>query len=449
MNSNKVEEQWDFVIIGAGICGLSLGALLVHDGYRVLILEKAKSIGGRAKVIEKNGFVLDYGIHTIRFGKKSSLARTLRTIKKADQDLIDYKELGLSYFFLETTDEPHWTVFPSGISGITKGTYFKLSKLLKLIRKLVILKKKKKLSLSVEEWQKNKKLNEPSRIFLRFITSSMQVCPFLERASMGELKRNLMEVVKKRISVTYPEGGWKLIYNRLTEKIKTNGEILIDHQVDEILIDNLLQEEDYRAVGVRCGEKKYYAKMVINAVPVQDLFEFLDEEKCEMEFIDLCKNLRPTGGLSLDIGLKKKISDEIGLFFLDNPLSFGYFTSNLDKGSAPENKQLFTICSLQNMEDLNNKEIGKELLENLRKKLFKVFPEMEENIEFERPLFTIFDGVEVNTNQYQELRPGFKVPGIQYLYLVGDCLASKGAGGDIGHNSVWDSYNVIKNELKN
>jgi len=449
MNSEKGEEQWDFIIIGAGICGLSLGALLVNDGYRILILEKAKSIGGRAKVIEKNGFVLDYGIHTIRFGKKSSLAKTLKTIKTDDQDLIEYRELGLSYFFLESDNETHWTVFPSGISGITKGTYFKLSKLLKLIRKLVILKKKKKLAISVDEWQKKKKLNEPSRIFLRFITSSMQVCPFLDRASIGELKRNLMEVVKKRISVTYPIGGWKLIYERLTEKINTNGKILTDYQVDELLTETLLQDEKYRAVGVKCGDKKFFGKKVINSVPVQNIFEFLDENKCDSEFIELCKNLKPTAGLSLDIGLKKKISDETGLFFLDNPLSFGFFTSNLDEGSAPDEKQLFTFCSPFDVEDLKNKDFGNELLAKLREKLFKAFPDMKDNIEFERPLFTIFDGVEVNINQYRELRPGFKIPGIKNLYLVGDCLSSKGAGGDIGHNSVWDSYAIIKKEIKN
>ena len=80
MNENNSKNQWDFIIVGAGICGLSLGALLVNDGSKVLILEKAKIIGGRARVIEKQGFVLDYGIHTVRFGKKSALAKTLKRI---------------------------------------------------------------------------------------------------------------------------------------------------------------------------------------------------------------------------------------------------------------------------------------------------------------------------------------------------------------------------------
>ena len=35
-----MNEEWDYIIVGAGICGLSLGALLVNDEYKVLVLEK-------------------------------------------------------------------------------------------------------------------------------------------------------------------------------------------------------------------------------------------------------------------------------------------------------------------------------------------------------------------------------------------------------------------------
>ena len=87
------EEKIDFIIIGAGICGLSLGALLVNEGYKIIILEKANTIGGRAKVIEKNGFTLDYGIHTVRFGKKSALADTLYTIKDKSENIIKFKRV--------------------------------------------------------------------------------------------------------------------------------------------------------------------------------------------------------------------------------------------------------------------------------------------------------------------------------------------------------------------
>ena len=45
MSEEDLQENWDFIVVGAGICGLSLAALLVNDGYRVLILEKEKHSG--------------------------------------------------------------------------------------------------------------------------------------------------------------------------------------------------------------------------------------------------------------------------------------------------------------------------------------------------------------------------------------------------------------------
>lgn len=441
MKEDPSDFKWDFIIVGAGICGVSLGALLANDGYKVLILEKTYQLGGRAKVVEQEGFILDYGIHTVRFGKKSALAKTLETIRESGQKSIEFKELGTSFFFLESIDPPQWEVLPTGLSGITKGNYFNLSKLRKILIKLITAKKEKNLAVSVKDWQGSKIFNEPSKLYLRLVTGSMQVCPFLERASMGELRRNLAEVVKKRIAVAYPVGGWKLIFKRLTDKIeKQNGKILTNQKVDKIIIENK------QAVGVKAKEKAFYAKNIIISTMVREMFTFLEENLCVPAFIERCKRLQPTGGLSLDIALKTKVSNKTGLFYFDNPLSFGFFTSNLDKSCAPENKQLFTICSLCNIEGLSDSEFRDNLLVSIKSKVIQGFPEMKENILFERPLFTIFDGVEVNIHQYQELRPQFKVPGIRNLYLVGDSTAGKGAGGDIGHNSVWDAYSLIMKE---
>ncbi len=435
-------EVWDFVIIGAGICGLSLGALLVNDGYKVIILEKANDVGGRARVVEKEGFVLDFGIHTVRFGQKSALAKTLEAIRNDEQRPMEFQELRTSYFFSETKETSHWEVLPTGLSGITKGHYFRLKKISKLLLKLSTAKKKKNLGVSVQDWINNHNFNEPSLLYLKLIASSMQVCPFLDRASLGELRRNLSEVLKKRISVSYPIGGWKLIFERLFDKInKDKGKIVTNQCVEQIVV------EGKSATKIKTQNHTYTAKRIVIAVPVQQIFEFLNENLIDLTFLNLCKNLRPTGGLSLDIALKTKISDGKGLFYFDNPLSFGFFTSNLDTNCAPNEKQLFTICSPCDINNLTNSSFRENLLKNVKEKLFKGFPSMEQNIEFERPMFTLFDGVEVSVHQYQERRPDFKIPTLENMYLVGDSTAGKGAGGDIGHNSVWNTYDIIKQDI--
>ena len=60
----------DTIIVGAGICGLQLAALLASDGQEVLVLEKQSRPGGRAYIWEKDGFKVDNGVHLVRFGPK-------------------------------------------------------------------------------------------------------------------------------------------------------------------------------------------------------------------------------------------------------------------------------------------------------------------------------------------------------------------------------------------
>jgi phytoene desaturase len=49
------------LVIGAGIGGLATAAFLGRDGFDVTVLEKNETLGGRARVWEKDGFVYDMG----------------------------------------------------------------------------------------------------------------------------------------------------------------------------------------------------------------------------------------------------------------------------------------------------------------------------------------------------------------------------------------------------
>ena len=48
-------------VVGGGISGLSAACYLAKEGHKVTVYEKNKSVGGRARVLEKDGFVFDIG----------------------------------------------------------------------------------------------------------------------------------------------------------------------------------------------------------------------------------------------------------------------------------------------------------------------------------------------------------------------------------------------------
>jgi len=134
-----------------------------------------------------------------------------------------------------------------------------------------------------------------------------------------------------------------------------------------------------------------------------------------------------------------------GLCYLYDPVSFGMFTSNIDPSLAPPGRQLFTFLQPVREELFNDRKQLKEMEHILEQALFRVFPKMENAIQWKRALhLPVVDGAEVNVNQTMDKRPGFRVPGVKGLFLVGDSTAAPGAGGDIGHESVHLAYEAIK-----
>jgi phytoene desaturase len=49
------------IIIGCGFAGLSAASFMAKAGWQVTVLEKHKTAGGRARVLEKDGFIFDMG----------------------------------------------------------------------------------------------------------------------------------------------------------------------------------------------------------------------------------------------------------------------------------------------------------------------------------------------------------------------------------------------------
>jgi predicted NAD/FAD-dependent oxidoreductase len=52
-------EPWDVVVVGAGVCGLTLARLLEESGRRVLVLDKGRGPGGRVSSKTLEGSLLD------------------------------------------------------------------------------------------------------------------------------------------------------------------------------------------------------------------------------------------------------------------------------------------------------------------------------------------------------------------------------------------------------
>lgn len=57
--------QYDFVIIGSGLGGLECAYILSKEGYKVLVLEKNRQLGGSLQIFVRDKAIFDTGIHYI------------------------------------------------------------------------------------------------------------------------------------------------------------------------------------------------------------------------------------------------------------------------------------------------------------------------------------------------------------------------------------------------
>jgi all-trans-retinol 13,14-reductase len=58
-------NQYDVIIIGSGLGGLSCGAILAREGRRVCILERNKQIGGTLQTFVRKRIIFDSGVHYV------------------------------------------------------------------------------------------------------------------------------------------------------------------------------------------------------------------------------------------------------------------------------------------------------------------------------------------------------------------------------------------------
>ena len=58
-----MEKEFDYLVVGSGVTGMTISLLLADCGFRVLLLEKSSVIGGSMQRFCRNGIPFDTGFH--------------------------------------------------------------------------------------------------------------------------------------------------------------------------------------------------------------------------------------------------------------------------------------------------------------------------------------------------------------------------------------------------
>lgn len=414
------------VVVGGGIAGLSCGALLSKRGFRVLVLEAKSIIGGRANCQSvKPGYVVDWGIHSLRAGDAGVAARVFQRLG-LELDIVSSGEGQLLH-------EGAWYSLPTSVAALMATPLLSdadRSMIGTLFTSIMSANPEDLLTTSVATWLNKFEVSAMIRWIFQLYAGLILIEPDVTVASMGEMLDIMHTILRSGKAAGYPRGGWRVILQALKKEIERTGKIRLKAPVTQIHI-----EKD-KVNGVQIGSDRVSCDMIVAAVPPDALSSILPAtDAASQQLIQLAKQLIPTAGVSIDMGYSEPITDASGLIVSSEPFVMGQATSNMDATVAPNNKQLLTFYYPRPAEVIADEAGATMALKQLETVIQKMFPTAPKPEWIRRLVLPVVDGAAPTIHQHREKRLPIRTH-IKGLYLAGDAHNAPGAGGDIAFNAA-------------
>lgn len=481
----KEKNEYDVIIVGSGIGGLTCGALLSKRGYKVLVLEQHYLVGGYCSSFRRRNFIFNVGVSDVSgLWEKGPVTYLLKELGLRKEDFFVrntvkyiYKGVEIEAKNLKEFMETLSKMFPEEAENIyaffdeAKKAYeecymeaetYGVPLPAELIAK--VFGGKKLLQYPKEhphfyDWLKKtykQKLDE----YFRSSDLKSLLCALIGYVGLDPSKvpasSALTAVVSYYIYGGYfPKGGAQHFANALKKYIEDHGgKVLVNHRVDKILV------EKGKVKGVKVGNKVFKAPIVVaNANAKVTFLKLIDKEHLEKKFIDYIRSLRMSFScFAVYLGVNMDLS-QCPSIIVD--LDKGYYiviNSNADPDLAPPGKASITIITPACYHDFPERETEeylkkkRELTDELIKKAEEIIPNLREHIvvqdaatpkTFERYTLTPEGAIYAFDQSIDVKRPYFKTP-IKGLYLAG---ASTFPGG--GVEAVVISGIICANDICN
>lgn len=381
------ENEFDAVIIGSGLGGLSCAAAFARQGFKPLVLEKHYVPGGYATTFKRpGGFVFDVSLHSTSVGEREGIHNLIPGFPEIkDVEFVPhphlYRAIFPDYDFrVPQKDLPGYIdmligYFPDEKEGI-QGLFEDMKGIVGDINKLASAKGQVDMSRfpvdfpclfksysktwgqMVDAWIKNPKL--------KAIISALWGYYGLPPSRLASIYYALPTIGFLQDGGYYPKGKSQKISNAFVEFIeKRGGKVMLKAPVDEILV------KDHSAYGVKTKDgKEYTGKVVVSNANAYDTFhtmmrqdEYLKDYLARMDQFTVSLS-----SFQVFLGLKKDLVGEVGItdteiFYttgynpeaefkaaLNAEVEGGYgltLYDNLYKGYSPKGKNTLNIITLQ------------------------------------------------------------------------------------------------------
>src|SRR5262245_36417501 len=295
-------------VVGGGLAGLTAANYLTRAGFSVILFEKSRSVGGRARTEAEQGFHFNLGPHALYAGGAAiGILRELG-VKFQGKSPATSGGFAIDRGVKHTLPVGPFSMLTTGLLGLRAK--LEAARLLGAIGKFDARGIER---LSLRAWAE-REIRHPDarRLFQSFIRVSTYADD-PERQSAGAALAQLQLALAS--GVLYLDGGWQTLADGLRDAAEKEGvKIVAGERVKAVELDG-------RVLGLRLADDSFYASptVVIAAGPSEacELVERSDETVLS----EWAKTAIPVRAACLDVALKN-LPEPRALFALgiDRPL---------------------------------------------------------------------------------------------------------------------------------
>ncbi|MEW6442422.1 MAG: FAD-dependent oxidoreductase [bacterium] len=484
------EELYDAIVIGAGVGGLTVGALLCREGKKVLILEQLDRPGGRAlslrgEEIGDNGLEwykkLLASQYTYIAGSEPAMEEILR------RRLLDGYTLDIGYHALSANGAGYMLDFEDRIGGLPEvekhgaafGNYYK-GRIYRDVAgssidpELKRIAKEQKIpylsyyadayglpdeeidrleKVSFKEWADQKGISKSDVIFdhLHAVSTLSSTINDPSDISIGDIFRYFKYAFGPKLNrgVLGWAGGFvghgTMEWSKaVSQRIRSSGgQIRFQVRAQEVLV------ADGRVTGVRAetleGERTFHAATVVSNIPAQQTFRIIDRKYFPPSWVERIEHLYGYGSYAPYMGLSRLVMpEEQAKMGIKNtcvlPKEEGFdadvyicwnIQSALDPSVAPKGKYLYTAyLPVTEKEALDRDLIGK-LMRRLPDFMEEIYPGFKASVEWKiDPVCWKLEGVAKSISQAGTQKIPVRSEHVAGLFFAGDTAKGYGVAMD-------------------
>ncbi len=476
------------VVIGSGPGGAGAAAVLAARGHEVDLLERNPFPGGKCASFEKDGYIVDTGVHMFSMGPCGPHGDVARIAGGEAEWVVRNPAVDII-----NCDHVLWRVYqnmlgPRGIcwlgSSLARGmaadrmsprggnvarkliereTYratrrYGSLEALKMLVRIVRLDPglvDELNDVTLQEfahslWDEDAFLQE-----LAHICMVLMVVPY-DRASAGEFLICFGQMLQKQ-ALSVPKGGSREVTGSFIRGLeKSGGTLKLGREVTRIVVEN------GRATGVECADgESFSADVVISSAGIKRTLELAGEENFPPEYVEGVKGLEYSYSfITTKFGLDRRVIDAVApcisttpylhpdhMFdYIDegtapvDPMLYVTIPTEWDEYAAPPGKQLVIMGVPGPIEATPGRiEQCEKILDRGEERLFELYPRMPAHIEWKMRYHVGHTaaltgkqtgeciGLAQSVGQTGRHKPSPKTP-IEGLLLVGADAGGRGVG---------------------